>query len=118
MGVAPGGGGGPLGPIGIRILFVPPMGIDILGPLVIAEEVVMVLLPVQLGGVAVEFKESGGVFRAPVCGGVAEEEGVELPELLLLDVAILLCRGLLEPLPTIEPPLLLGNGVVGNDTLL
>ena len=69
--------------MGIRILFVPAC---ILGPLVTEEEVVIVLLPEELVGVAVE---SGGVPRAEG-GGVADEEGGELPELLLLDVAILL----------------------------
>ena len=102
MGAAPGGGpDGPLGPMGIRKLL-PPGGPDggppgplgplevtgILGPLVTLEEVVAVVLPVALVmGVAVVI---GGVARAE-CGGVADEEGVELPELLLLlDVAILL----------------------------
>lgn len=64
MGAAPGGGpGGPPGPpggppMGMRILFVPAC---ILGPLVTEEEVVIVLLPEELVGVAVE---SGGVPRA------------------------------------------------------
>lgn len=127
MGAAPGGGpDGPLGPMGIRILL-PPGGPDggppgplgpledtgILGPLVTLEEVVAVVLPVALVmGVAVVI---GGVARAE-CGGVADEEGVELPELLLLDVAILLCRGLLAPAG--GPPLDFGNGVVGRVTLL
>ena len=99
MGAAPGGGpDGPLGPMGIRKLL--PTGrpdggalgpledTGILGPLVTLEEVVAVVLPVALVmGVAVVI---GGVARAE-CGGVADEEGVELPELLLLlDVAILL----------------------------
>jgi len=127
MGAAPGGGpDGPLGPMGIRKLL-PPGGPDggppgplgplevtgILGPLVTLEEVVAVVLPVALVmGVAVVI---GGVARAE-CGGVADEEGVELPELLLLDVAILLCRGLLAPAG--GPPLDFGNGVVGKVTLL
>ena len=119
MGAAPGGGpDGPLGPMGIRKLL-PPGGPDggppgplgpledtgILGPLVTLEEVVAVVLPVAVMGVAVVI---GGVARAE-CGGVADEEGVELPELLLLDVAILLCRGLLAPAG--GPPLDFGNSV-------
>ena len=128
MGAAPGGGpDGPLGPMGIRKLLPPggpgggppgpgPFGpledTGILGPLVTLEEVVAVVLPVTVMGVAVVI---GGVARAE-CGGVADEEGVELPELLLLDVAILLCRGLLAPAG--GPPLDFGNGVVGKVTLL
>ena len=127
MGAAPEGGPNrPLGTMGIRKLL-PPGGPDggppgplgplevtgILGPLVTLEEVVAVVLPVALVmGVAVVI---GGVARAE-CGGVADEEGVELPELLLLDVAILLCRGLLAPAG--GPPLDFGNGVVGRVTLL
>lgn len=135
MGAAPGGGPdcGPLGPpMGIRKLGLTPTpgsgpggtgppgplgpgpleDTGILGPLVTLEEVVAVVLPVAVMGVAVVI---GGVARAE-CGGVADEEGVELPELLLLDVAILLCRGLLAPAG--GPPLDFGNGVVGRVTLL
>lgn len=62
--------------------------VGILGPLLVTEEeVVKAVLPVAFMGGAVLI---GGVARAE-CGGVADEEGVELPELLLLlDVAILL----------------------------
>ena len=78
----PGGpGGGPPGPGP----FGPLEDTGILGPLVTLEEVVAVVLPVTVMGVAVVI---GGVARAE-CGGVADEEGVELPELLLLDLSLI-----------------------------